>query len=81
MSKHVQAKARRLLDKDCVTLTRLDPKNGIVYGDVQGDHGTYQSQVTMQGAFNCTCRWGNHNSSGSHHLCSHALALKIAVGF
>ena len=79
-SSHVQRKARRLLDENRVELTKIDPNAGTVEGTVQGDHDTYNTKVTMEGAFNCTCEWGDRTSPGSQHLCSHALALKLAAG-
>lgn len=75
----VQTKARRLFDEGKVAITHIDPNTGIVKGTVQGDHGAYRTQITTDNTFNCTCRWGDHNSHGSR-LCSHALALKLAAG-
>jgi len=75
----IQAKARRLFSDGKVAITQIDPDKGIVKGSVQGDHGAYKTEVTTQGTFSCTCRWGDHNSHGSR-LCSHADALRLAAG-
>lgn len=81
ISSRVQAKARRLLDEDHVTLTSIDPDKGEATGKVRGSSGEYDVRVTIAGTFNCTCAWGDHQPSFSTKLCSHALALKIAAGF
>ena len=78
----MREKARWILDNDRITLTRLDPDNGIAYGTVYGGHGTYTVRYHwVHETFSCTCKWGKQKASFSQHLCSHAEALRIIAGF
>lgn len=83
----VQAKAKRIRATGGVRITLAS--EGIVYGEVRGDHHTYETGVQRLpggrhgvATYACGCKWGAYHwgaeddlSRFAGRMCSHALAL------
>jgi len=69
-------KAQRLVDEGGVEIVRIAPFATTAF--VQGDHGLYAVILFASGTFNCVCPWGK-TYWNTDNLCSHALAVKLAV--
>lgn len=85
----VRAKAKRIRGEGHVRITLAT--EGMVIGEVQGDHATYESGVQRLpgsrqavAAWSCGCRWGAYhwgapddNSRYAGRMCSHVYALQL----
>lgn len=84
----VQRKAKRIRSEGKVRITLAS--DGVVFGEVQGDHHTYETGVQrLPGSkhsvatYTCGCKWGAYHwgaaddfSRFAGRMCSHALALQ-----
>ena len=66
-------KAIRMVENGKVTVTWTG--DDAAAGVVDGETGTYQTQYSPAGRV-CTCEAGQH-----HQVCSHAIALELAVEY
>ncbi len=78
--KHIDEKAIRMVEDGRVTVTWKWYGETIGHveaaaGTVDGDTDTYQVQFSPAGRI-CTCEAGQH-----HRVCSHAIALALAVEY
>lgn len=85
----VRAKAKRIRAEGKVRITMAS--EGVVFGEVQGDHHTYESGIQrLPGSrqavatYSCGCKWGSYHwgaaddfSRFAGRMCSHALALQF----
>jgi hypothetical protein len=85
----VRAKAKRIRSEGKVRVTLAT--DGMVIGEVQGDHHTYESgiqrlpgQRLSVSGWSCGCKWGAYHwgaaddfSRFAGRMCSHALALQF----
>lgn len=72
-----EGKAERLVRDGCVGIDLIH--TGYAWAHVQGDRGTYWTQILPDGTFFCNCEYGLYHN-GSDDRCSHALALALVVG-
>jgi mRNA-degrading endonuclease RelE of RelBE toxin-antitoxin system len=84
----VQRKAKRIRSEGKVRITLAS--DGLVFGEVQGDHHTYETGVQRfpgskhsVATYTCGCKWGAYHwganddfSRFAGRMCSHALALQ-----
>lgn len=84
----VRNKAKRIRSEGKVRITLAS--DGVVFGEVQGDHNTYETGVQrLPGSrhavatYTCGCKWGAYHWGASDdfsrfagRMCSHALALQ-----
>jgi len=84
----VQRKAKRIRSEGKVRITLAS--DGVVFGEVQGDHHTYETGVQRfpgsrhsVATYTCGCKWGAYHwgadddfSRFAGRMCSHALALQ-----
>lgn len=84
----VQRKAKRIRSEGKVRITLAS--DGLVIGEVQGDHHTYETGVQRfpgsrhaVATYSCGCKWGAYHwgapddfSRFAGRMCSHALALQ-----
>lgn len=84
----VQRKAKRIRAEGKVRITLAS--DGLVFGEVQGDHHTYETGVQRfpgsrhsVATYTCGCKWGAYHwganddfSRFAGRMCSHALALQ-----
>lgn len=66
--------ARRLVDEGRVEIVQQSPH--IIEAIVKGDHDIHNTHVYANNHFFCTCAWIRPYSGD---LCTHALAVKLAV--
>jgi hypothetical protein len=83
----IMQKAQRLREQGSVQVLRNGVQN--IVGQIQGDHGTYQTEIWRQdpgkntiSLWNCECPWGGYSWGRTRQFkkyegrpCAHALAL------
>ncbi len=69
----IEEKAIRMVEDGKVTITWTG--DGAAAGTVDGHTDTYQVSFSPAGRI-CTCEAGRH-----HRVCSHAIALELAVDY